>query len=410
MTTLCRSALRYARPMIDSTRGARDPIRLGIMGLGAVAQSVYLPLLARLPERFAVSAVADLSASTLDAVATHHGVPERARHRQPEAMIDAGGLDAVVVLTSGSHAEIAGRALDAGLAVLCEKPLAYTHAAVDALEATLQRTDGRLQLGYMKQYDPAVTEAARVIRERASQLGALRAAEVTVLHPTSESQLAFAHVLSPPTGIGSDTRVLLQGQLDAERVTALGPAAAELGALYTDILLGSVVHDLVVLRHLAADPVAIDGVETWPPGAWPPSVGISGWLAGGARLTIGWHYLPGYPAYREDVRLHFDRGSVELCFPVPYRLYLPTRLDVTVGGGETIHRTRTASIAEAFEQQLLAFEALVRDDAAPLADTVQGRRDIVTCQAIASRLAAGRGLELGGEAATHPDRLETYAS
>lgn len=374
------------------------------MGLGAVAQAVYLPLLARIPERFAISAVCELSPSIRDVIAARYGVPPGARHATPEAMLGASGLDAVAVLISGSHAEAVSMALEAGLAVLCEKPLAYTLAATDALEAVLGRTKGRLLLGYMKQYDPAVAEAARIVSQPGSGVGgSLRAVEVTVLHPSLASQLAFAHLLPPAADIDRGARATLEGNLASYRATALGSAAQQLGTLYTDILLGSVVHDLAVVRHIASDLVAIDAVDVWPEGAWPPSVSISGRLAAGARLSIAWHYLPDYPAYREDVRFHFERGSVELSFPAPYRLHLPTRLLVSTGSGETVRHTGLESVEEAFETQLLAFEALVRQGSAPLAGIVEGRRDIVTCQGIVARLAAARGIPLGGEATI--DRL-----
>jgi myo-inositol 2-dehydrogenase / D-chiro-inositol 1-dehydrogenase len=382
-----------------SSSHLRDPIRLGIAGLGSVAQAVYLPLLARLGDRFAISAVAELSAIVRDSVGGRYGVPPAARHSSLDAMLRAGGIDALVVLTSGSHAEVAAMVLEAGLPVLCEKPLAYSHASIDELEDVLERTHGRLMLGYMKQYDPAVREATRKIAAEASVLGALRTVDVTVLHPSSESQLAFAHLLPGASDIADEDRAAQQRRVDAERTAVLGPAAGELGAIYSDILLGSVVHDLAVVRHLAGDPEAVDVAHAWPPGAWPPSLGVVARLPEGVRLSIGWHYLPRYPAYREDVRLHFEGGSVELTFPAPYRLHMPTRLAVSTGGGETLQRRSFESIEEAFETQLLAFEALVRDGTAPLAGIAEGRRDVTTCQAIAACLARTRGIPLAGEAA-----------
>lgn len=374
------------------------PLRLGIHGLGAVAQSVYLPLLARLGDRFRVSAVCDLSASVRDAVGARYGVSPSARHASLAGMLDAGGLDGLVVLVAGSHADAVVAGLEARLPVLCEKPLAYTLADADRIAQTQARTAGRLLLGYMKQYDPAVVEARRVLDE--GVLGELRAAEVTVLHPTSESQLAFAHLLPQPTDVAESDIAPHRRALDDACAAALGrDAAAAIGPLYTGILLGSVVHDLAVLRSLVGDPVAIDRAETWPLDAFPPSVGVAGRFGNGARLTIGWHFLPSYPAYREEVRLHFERGSIELVFPAPYRLHLPTRLTVRRGGDETVDERRFESIAEAFEEQLFAFEALVRDGAPPVAGVADGRTDVVTCLRMAARLATTHGIPVGGEAA-----------
>ena len=43
-------------------------VRLGIAGLGAVAQAVHLPLIERLRDAFEISAIADLSPSLTDAI------------------------------------------------------------------------------------------------------------------------------------------------------------------------------------------------------------------------------------------------------------------------------------------------------------------------------------------------------
>lgn len=379
-----------------------SPLRLGIHGLGAVAQSVYLPLVSRLPDRFRIGAVCDVSAANRDAAGARWGIPPGARFGTLDAMLAAGGLDGLVILIPGSHTAAVIAGLEAGIPVLCEKPLAYSIADVDAIVATQARTGGRLLLGYMKQYDPAVVEANRVISSGA--LGEIRAAEVTILHPTGESQLAFAHLLPPPTDVDTVVVSAHAAATQASAVAALGPdAAAVLGELYMDVLLGSIIHDLAVLRSLVGDPVAIDRAETWPPDVYPPSVGVAGRLANGARLTIGWHYLPQYPAYREEVRLHFERGSVELVFPTPYRLHLPTQLVVRQGGGEVIDERHYTSADEAFERQLIAFESLVREGTPPLAGPEPGRIDVVTCQRMALRLAQHRGIAIGGEAATLVD-------
>ena len=43
-----------------------DRVRLGIAGLGVVAQAVHLPLIERLREAYAIAAIADLSPTLTD--------------------------------------------------------------------------------------------------------------------------------------------------------------------------------------------------------------------------------------------------------------------------------------------------------------------------------------------------------
>ena len=367
---------------------------MGVVGLGAVAQAVHLPLLAKHPDRFRIAALCDLSGAAREALGARYGVPPERRYASAEELLDAGGIDAVAILTSGSHGALAVAAARAGYAVFCEKPLAYTAEELDEL-AELEPT---LQLGYMKLYDPAVERAAALLASRHVP----RSIEVTVLHPPSAPQLAHAGLL-PPAG-DLDGRVLESLQAGESSVLdrALGDAPGWLRELYCEVLLGSIVHELAVIRSLAGGPLTIDDADVWPGHDAEGSVSLSGRLPGGTRVSIRWHYLERYPAYREEIRVHDERGSVELVFPAPYLLHAPTVLRVVDADGEAERTASTRSTVEAFEQQWLAFESLVRDGTPPRAAIAEGREDILACQAAARALATRHGVDIGGEAFAPP--------
>ena len=386
--------------MTSQTIVGADPgrVRLGILGLGAVAQAVHLPLLARLSSLFEIAAVADLSAAVADAIGERYAVPPDRRHRSLDALLGTPGLDALIILTSGSHGPAILAGFEAGLAVFAEKPVAYTLAEADAIAARMSGDARlRLQVGYMKLYDPAVVRARQTAG--AEGFGPPRAIEVTVLHPTSESQLAHARLLPPPSDIPTGVRAALVAEVDGLRAIALGTqAAGTIGRLYTDILLGSIVHELALVRAFSGDPVAIDDAVTWPATTWPPSIRFSGRLPDDGHVSVAWHYLPEYPAYREEVRVIYGAASSELSFPSPYLLNRPTVLRTAVADGDARRDTVWTSTVEAFEEELLAFHALVTNGRAPAAGLLEGRADIVTCQRIAAVLARSAGVAIGGEA------------
>ena len=376
-----------------------DRVRLGVAGLGAVAQAVHLPLIERLRDAYSIDAIADLSPSLTEAVGDRFRVDPGRRFSTVEELVAAPGLDAVAILTSGSHAPAVNAALDAGLPVFAEKPLAFTRREMDGIDARLAGANGpRLDLGYMKLYDPAVMRALALASERGS--GAPRAIEVTVLHPSGESQLEFAHLLPSPTDVPSAVRERLSEATRALQRDALGDAAADaFGRLYTDILLGSVVHELALVRAFAGDPTAVDGSWVWPDGAWPPSFEMTGMLPSDGRVSIRWHYLPDYAAYRELVRVVYERVTVELEFPSPYLMNRPTILRITSPDGGGRNDEVWTSVDEAFETELVAFHAMVVSGTTPASGAVAGRADIITCQRAVAALAAARGIEIGGEAA-----------
>ncbi|MBF8185879.1 Gfo/Idh/MocA family oxidoreductase [Nonomuraea sp. K274] len=359
-------------------------MKIALVGCGAVTQAVYVPLLSRRRDLFEVVAVCDLSRTLADAVGDRLGAPDR--HTSLHEMLAGGGFEAVLMLASGSHGEYVRQALAAGYAVLCEKPLALTRAEVAALP------EGRLMVGYMKQYDPAVRRAEELLAELGGP-GVIRSVEVSVLHPSGESQLAYAN-LTQARDVDAGLPASLRAAETALVSEALGESAPESVRNLYGVALGSICHDLSLLRRFTGSPTEISYVEMWGPA--PGSIEISGPLPVQGRFTIRWHYLEDYPAYRETVTIHHDRGSLELVFPSPYLMNAPTTLTV-VSGGES--RTEWRDVTEAFEVQLAAFHAFVNDGRPPLTGADGGLEDIVTAQRIAACYAVQHDLPMGGEAA-----------
>ncbi|MBB5791731.1 putative dehydrogenase [Jiangella mangrovi] len=371
-----------------------DRVALAVAGLGAVAQSVHLPLISRRWDLFDLVAVCDLSPSLRTAIGEQYGVPEERRYADAGRMVAESGAEGVVLLTSGSHGDVALQALRAGVSVFCEKPLTFTVAEADALAAA-ERELGRpgLLLAYMKEHDEAVWQ----LRSRLEGIDDVRAVEVSVLHPTGESQLAFANLRPAPTDISADDGGSVRARTEELLDAALGPGASpSLRELYAHVVLGSLVHDTSLLRALFGGLTVVDGARLWPagtrPGADPGSVEVTGTLPGGARARMSWHYLPDYPAYTETLTVHHGRGSLTVTFGTPYVLNGATRLEVvepapagTVAGGEV--RSVFTSTGESFENELADFHRMVTTGEPPRAGIAEGRADILTSQRVIRLLA-----------------------
>ncbi|WP_168203887.1 Gfo/Idh/MocA family protein [Humibacter ginsenosidimutans] len=347
------------------------PLRIGVAGLGAVAQSVHLPLVKRRWDLFDLVAVADLSATARANIGERFGVPAEHRHVTLRAMLDAEELDGVLLLTSGSHGEDAAECVRRGVAVFCEKPLAYSLAEIDRLrEVEAQAGRPLLLLGYMKEYDAAV----RRLADRLPEASTLRYVDVEVLHPSSTAQLAFANLREPVRDADPEA---LAAVLEAGRAslrTALGSAPADFGALYANVVLGSLIHDISLVRSLFGSIRDVQNATLWATQDDPGSIEISGTLAGDARVHVHWHYLADYPRYRETVTVHHTTGSLELEFTVPYLLNAPTELRIVSsdGVGESVEVVR--DVTEAFETELVAFHRMVTEGVVPPTGSEQGAR------------------------------------
>jgi myo-inositol 2-dehydrogenase/D-chiro-inositol 1-dehydrogenase len=371
-----------------------DRVRVGVAGLGIVAQAVHLPLLARRWDLFEVTALCDLSASRCATLGERHAVPASQHYTSLDAMCDRAPVDAVLVLTSGSHGAAVSGCLEAGLAVLCEKPFAFSVAEADDVIARMGDLP-RVLVAYMKQYDAALGR----LRELLPDAATIRSIDVEVLHPSPEAQLRFANLLPPSSDADP---VALETALAADRRSldaALGEAAQDVREFYSQVVVGSLVHQISLVRDLAGAPKQIDLVRTWPAGAPLGTVELVGSVASGAGLSLRWHYLPDYPAYRETLTVHHDRGSLQVAFPAPYLLNAPSELLVVDGAEGSERRSVLRPAGEEFENELVAFHAMVTAGVAPLSGPVEGREDIVTAQRILRSYCERNGLPLGGEAA-----------
>lgn len=113
------------------------PIRLGVAGTSWWADLMHLPSLTSHPGA-AVVAVCGRDPGRAEALAAKYGVARA--YTSYEAMLDQAGLDAVVVATPDDlHAPMALAALERGLHVLCEKPLARSAAEARLMYEAAER-------------------------------------------------------------------------------------------------------------------------------------------------------------------------------------------------------------------------------------------------------------------------------
>jgi myo-inositol 2-dehydrogenase / D-chiro-inositol 1-dehydrogenase len=75
------------------------------------------------------------------------------------------GADAAVIVTpTGTHADLIRRALDRGLAVFCEKPIALDLESTKRVVDHVDKTKGRVQIGFQRRFDAGFQEARRRVR------------------------------------------------------------------------------------------------------------------------------------------------------------------------------------------------------------------------------------------------------
>jgi predicted dehydrogenase len=342
-------------------------LRVGIVGCGGIAQMMHLPTLRERPDLFEVTALADVSRPTLEAVARRYKIdalfPD---HRE---LVTRPDVDAVLLLASGSHKQAVEAGLAAGKHVFVEKPLAFSLEETEAIAALAKTAKGRLMVGYHKRFDPHYLKA----RDEVHSMKDLRYVEATVLHPDDAAYRTHHALLPMPPGpwkpvpepemnrrlldIAAD--VALDPRLD-ETVGKAAPQAHRVGAL---LLFLSLIHDVNALRGILGEPERVVSAEVWQNGFAQHSLTQ---FARDVRVSLSWVSLPGVKHYEERLRFVSPEKRVTLRFPSPYLRHFPTPLEIEkMDGEELVVEQRTVSYEEAFRAELHYFHHCIEEGKQP---------------------------------------------
>jgi len=120
--------------------------RLGVIGGGAIAQVVHLPILKKL-DGVKVAALADMDRQKLQILGNQHNIPKL--YPNADDLLNDPEIEAVDICTSSdSHFDIAMKAINAGKNVLIEKPPTTNHTQCETL-AKAAEEKGRIVLAAM---------------------------------------------------------------------------------------------------------------------------------------------------------------------------------------------------------------------------------------------------------------------
>src|SRR6478735_6946716 len=108
-----------------------DPVRIGVVGAGAIAQLTHLPVLSKMRGATLV-AICDNDRPKARALADRFDIPDV--YTDIEDLLEGDGLQAIVIATPNHlHEPHVLSAIAAGIDVLVERPLALTSKGVERI-------------------------------------------------------------------------------------------------------------------------------------------------------------------------------------------------------------------------------------------------------------------------------------
>ena len=243
-----------------------QPLRVGIIGAGEVAQVIHLPTLSLLSHLYTVVAICDISQQSVDLCAQKYHIGKATTSAQD--LFDDRSIDVIFNLTSDEyHETYTIAALRAGKHVMLEKPLTLSvESAERIIEAEKEaEKSARVFVGYMRRYAPSFVNAFK--REVAGIDRILYARCRGIVGPNayfvSQSGTFVQKFTDIPSEASGEKKKLLDGLIEEAFDSTDGVTKAQYNYCRFLGSLGS--HDLSLMREVLGMPDSVSGVSVNEP-------------------------------------------------------------------------------------------------------------------------------------------------
>ena len=359
-------------------------LKVGVIGCGAIAQMMHLPFLKKLEDYYSIDSVCDVSPGLAEEMAGKYGAAFWSTDYRELLKRD---IDAVFILSGGSHGEIIIESAKAGKHVFVEKPICFTPEEGQEILKVLEETGVKLLVAYMKRYDPAYQKA----REMINDINGLKYVHAIVLHP-DETFYMTHYGLKRFNDVDEKVIEAFREQSRNLAVQIAGEAPEHIYFTLTEVALSSMVHDTNAVRGLIGDPVEVIDAKVWDGGN---GVEVTFRYPTELLFTCTWLYLPDLRNYEENVSFYGNDGRLVLGFPSPYLKNEPTRLLVEEMDGEALVKKEiTVNYEEAFEQEQLHFHSVVTCGVEPHTTAEDAIKDVKIMQAFIKTVMTGQPQKL----------------
>jgi glucose-fructose oxidoreductase len=332
----------------------RPRVRYAVAGLGYIAQTAVLPSFAH-ARNAELAALVSGDPQKLRKLGRKYSVERRYSYEEFDRCLSSGDVDAVyIALPNSMHRDYAVRAAQAGIHVLCEKPMAVTEADCRDMIRAASQAGVRLMIAYRLHFDRANLAAMEAARSgRLGDLRVFHSAFTMQIRDEDNIRLAEAAGGGPLYDIGiyciNAARYLFRAE--PEEVSAFAVRSEEARFSEVDEAMSA------VLRF--------------------PGARLAAFTCSFGAADAGAYDLIG------------TKGSLRL--DPAYAYAAPTTLTVTVGGR---HRRNRFARRDQFGPELVYFSDCVLGGRDPEPDGREGLADVRIIQALAVSAKTGRAVRL----------------
>lgn len=129
-------------------------IRFAVVGLGHIAQVAVLPAFQNARDKCELTALISGDKDKLDELSSRYGVKHVWHYSDYETALKSKSFDAVyIALPNDLHGKYAIKAAEAGIHVLCEKPMAITVSECQSMIAAAESNSVKLMIAYRLHFE-----------------------------------------------------------------------------------------------------------------------------------------------------------------------------------------------------------------------------------------------------------------
>jgi predicted dehydrogenase len=345
---------RRARRVEAGDRGSKRVLRYAVVGLGYISQIATLPGFRNARRNSRLTALVSGDEKKLKLLGRRYGIDNLFHYEDYDQLLESGEIDAVyIALPNSMHCEYTVRAANAGIHVLCEKPLADTPEQCREMIEACERNRVKLMTAYRLHFERANLEVTEIAHS--GKLGELR------YFTSSFSQQVAAGNIRLDADLGG-------GPLQDLGIYCINAARSLFAAEPLEVFAAAVTPRDARFREV---PETVSAVLKFPKNRI-------------ASFTTSFG-----TADRSELEIVGTKGSIvaepayELAEGLGYRMKVGER-----------ERKKAFQKSDQFAPELLYFSECVLEGRDPEPDGEEGLADVRVIQALVQSIESGRWVEL----------------
>jgi predicted dehydrogenase len=351
-------------------------LKVGLIGLGEVAQIIHLPILQQLSHKYEIAALCDISPTLLEELGEQYNVTNL--YTNAKDLTEQADLDAVFVLNSDEyHAECAIWAANNGKHVLIEKPMTLNEKDADAIIRARDAAGVQIMVGYMRRFAPAFLQAV----EEVKSLPAIRYARIRDIIGQNRLMIEQTSNVKRYSDIPKEA-IDDKWRRAAEMVDEVLAGAPQQVKNSYRLLCGLNSHDLSAMRELIGMPKRVVSAAHWNDGYYiTATLEYDGYFA---TFETGVDDQRRFDAHLE---VFGTTKQIKVQYDTPYIRHLPTTLEIKETIGEAFNETTVRpTFTDPYTKELEYFYSVITEGVQPKTTPEDYKDDLKLFKMIADAL------------------------